>query len=84
MGFRHSNRYRKKQKENVTLKNISYRLMVTVWATILASYELGESLKAIAIDLDMPYETVRKYAQTVRKAIVTLEPQSNFRRLKHT
>ncbi|MFN9839021.1 MAG: hypothetical protein ACK56L_23430 [Pseudanabaena sp.] len=84
MGFRHSNRYRKKQKENVTLKNISYRLMVTVWATILASYELGERLKAIAIDLDMPYETVRKYAQTVRKAIVTLEPQSNFRRLKHT
>ena len=56
MGFRHSNRYRKKQKENVTLKNISYRLMVTVWATILASYELGERLKAIAIDLDMPYQ----------------------------
>ena len=41
----------------------------TVWATILARYELGESLKAIAIDLDMPYETVRKYAQTARKAI---------------
>jgi len=40
----------------------------TVWATILARYELGESLKAIAIDLDMPYETVRKYAQTARKA----------------
>jgi CRISPR-associated endoribonuclease Cas6 len=39
----------------------------TLWATILARYELGESLKAIAIDLDMPYETVRKYAQTARK-----------------
>jgi CRISPR-associated endoribonuclease Cas6 len=45
----------------------------TVWATILARYELGESLKAIAIDLDMPYETVRKYAQAARKAIGTLE-----------
>ena len=41
----------------------------TVWATILARRELGESLKAIAIDLDMPYETVRKYAQAARKAI---------------
>jgi len=45
----------------------------TVWATILARYELGESLKAIAIDLDMPYETVRKYAQAARKAIGALE-----------
>lgn len=46
----------------------------TVWATILARYELGESLKAIASDLDMPYETVRKYAQTARKAIANFEP----------
>jgi len=46
----------------------------TVWANILARYELGESLKVIAIDLDMPYETVRKYAQAARKAIATLEP----------
>ena len=48
----------------------------TVWATILARYELGESLKAIALDLDMPYETVRKYAQTARKAIRALEKVS--------
>ena len=41
----------------------------TVWATILARRELGESLQAIALDLDMPYETVRKYAQAARKAI---------------
>lgn len=41
----------------------------TVWATIFARYELGESLTAIAIDLDMPYETVRKYIQHARKAI---------------
>jgi CRISPR-associated endoribonuclease Cas6 len=46
----------------------------TVWATILARRELGESLKVIAIDLDMPYETVRKYAQAARKAIATLQP----------
>ena len=46
----------------------------TVWATILARRELGESLKVIAIDLDMPYETVRKYAQAARKAIANLEP----------
>jgi len=45
----------------------------TVWATILARYELGESLKAISIDLDMPYETVRKYVQSARKAIGALE-----------
>ena len=48
----------------------------TVWATILARYELGESLKAIALDLDMPYETVRKYAHTARKAIRALEKVS--------
>jgi CRISPR-associated endoribonuclease Cas6 len=41
-----------------------------VWATILARYELGESLKAIALDLNMPYETVRKYTQLARKAAV--------------
>lgn len=45
----------------------------TVWANILARRELGESLKAIAIDLNMPYETVRKYAQAARKAIGALE-----------
>ena len=56
----------------------------TVWATILARYELGESLKMIATDLDMPYETVRKYAQTARKAIVTLEQQSNSGRLENS
>ncbi|MCA6504164.1 MAG: CRISPR-associated endoribonuclease Cas6 [Pseudanabaena sp.] len=45
----------------------------TVWATILARRELGESLKAIAIDLNMPYETVRKYSQAARKAISAFE-----------
>lgn len=41
----------------------------TVWATILARRELGESLKAIATDLDMPYETVKSYNKLARKAI---------------
>jgi len=41
-------------------------------ATILARYELGERLKAIAINLSMPYETVKKYAQTACKAIEAL------------
>ncbi|MFM7886507.1 MAG: CRISPR-associated endoribonuclease Cas6, partial [Pseudanabaena sp.] len=31
----------------------------TIWATILARRELGESLKAIAINLDLPYETAK-------------------------
>jgi CRISPR-associated endoribonuclease Cas6 len=31
-------------------------------ATILARQEAGESMMAIASDLEMPYETVRTYA----------------------
>lgn len=40
-----------------------------IWATILARYEFGESLQAIAIDLQMPYETVKTYAKLARRAI---------------
>lgn len=39
------------------------------WATILARRELGESLQAIAIDLEMPYETVKTYAKLARRAL---------------
>ncbi|WP_421658907.1 CRISPR-associated endoribonuclease Cas6 [Leptothermofonsia sp. ETS-13] len=39
------------------------------WATILARREMGESLKAIAEDLEMPYETVRTYAKLARRAL---------------
>ena len=39
------------------------------WATILARRELGESLIAIAQDLEMPYETVKTYAKLARQAI---------------
>ena len=40
----------------------------TTWATILARRELGESLQAIAQDLEMPYETVKTYAKLARQA----------------
>jgi CRISPR-associated endoribonuclease Cas6 len=40
----------------------------TTWATILARRELGESLQAIALDLEMPYETVKTYAKLARRA----------------
>ncbi len=39
------------------------------WATILARRELGESLMAIATDLEMRYETVKTYAKLARRAL---------------
>ena len=39
------------------------------WATILARRELGESLQAIAEDLEMPYGTVKTYVKLARKAL---------------
>ena len=38
-------------------------------ATILARQEVGESLVAIASDLEMPYETVKTYAKRARRAL---------------
>ena len=38
-------------------------------ATILARQELGESLIAIAHDLEMPYETVKTYAKQARRLL---------------
>jgi CRISPR-associated endoribonuclease Cas6 len=40
------------------------------WATILARRELGEGLGAIALDLGMPYETVKTYVKLARKALI--------------
>jgi CRISPR-associated endoribonuclease Cas6 len=40
-----------------------------VWAQIIARLELGDSLRAIAIELEMPYDTVKKYAQTAKKQL---------------
>jgi CRISPR-associated endoribonuclease Cas6 len=39
------------------------------WATILARRELGEGLVAIALDLEMPYETVKTYVKLARRAL---------------
>jgi CRISPR-associated endoribonuclease Cas6 len=39
------------------------------WATILARRELGESLQAIATDMEMRYETVKTYAKLARQAL---------------
>ena len=39
------------------------------WATILARRETGESLPAIAEDLEMRYETVKTYVKLARKAL---------------
>ncbi len=46
------------------------------WATILARREMGESLIAIAKDLEMRYETVKTYAKLARRALTQLEPIS--------
>ncbi len=37
--------------------------------TILARRELGESLMAIATDMEMRYETVKTYAKLAREAL---------------
>jgi len=39
------------------------------WATILARRELGESLQAIAMDLEMNYETVKTYIKLARRQL---------------
>jgi CRISPR-associated endoribonuclease Cas6 len=44
-----------------------------IWATILARRELGESLQAIAKDLEMPYETVKSYCKLARRALDSAE-----------
>ena len=40
-----------------------------IWATILARRETGESLQAIAVDLKMPYETVKSYLKLARRVL---------------
>ena len=39
------------------------------WATILARREQGDGLKAIAQDMDIPYETVKTYSKLARRAL---------------
>lgn len=39
------------------------------WATILARREMGDSLQNIAVDLEMPYETVKTYVKLARRKL---------------
>lgn len=39
----------------------------TTYATIVARRELGESLQAIALDLNLPYETIKSYSKRALK-----------------
>jgi CRISPR-associated endoribonuclease Cas6 len=43
--------------------------IATTWATILARREMGESLKIIAEDLEMPYSTVKTYVKLARRTL---------------
>ncbi len=54
---------RKNPDSDHTLKSAS------IWAKILARRELGESLEAIAQDLEMPYETVKSYCKLARRSL---------------
>ena len=45
----------------------------SIWATIMARRELGESLQAISLDLEMPYETVKSYCKLARRALSDLK-----------
>jgi CRISPR-associated endoribonuclease Cas6 len=54
----------KKRQGGVRAKQAAH-----LWASIIAHQESGDSLKAIAADLKLPYETVKKYAQLARKQI---------------
>jgi CRISPR-associated endoribonuclease Cas6 len=40
-----------------------------LWARIMARLEMGVTLKAIAEELEMPYDTVKKYAQIAKKCL---------------
>jgi CRISPR-associated endoribonuclease Cas6 len=44
-----------------------------LWATIIAHQESGDSLKSIAIALDMPYDSVKKCSQLARKYLLLIE-----------
>jgi CRISPR-associated endoribonuclease Cas6 len=43
-----------------------------LWATIIARQEYGDSLKSIAIDLDIPYDSAKKYSQLARKYLESI------------
>lgn len=41
----------------------------TLWATILARRELGDSLQTIAADLEIPYQTAKTYGKLARRCL---------------
>lgn len=41
-----------------------------IWAQIIARQEMGDSLRSIATELEMPYDTVKKYAQLAKKNLL--------------
>ncbi len=43
------------------------------WATVIARRELGDSLQAIANDLEMPYETVKTYSKLARRSLRNMD-----------
>ncbi|MBH8577866.1 CRISPR-associated endoribonuclease Cas6 [Nostocaceae cyanobacterium CENA369] len=43
--------------------------IASTWATVLARREMGDSLQAIASDLEMPILTVKTYVKLARKAL---------------
>jgi CRISPR-associated endoribonuclease Cas6 len=44
-----------------------------LWATIIARQEAGDSLKSISIDLEMPYDSVKKCSQLARKYLISID-----------
>nr|WP_322657122.1 CRISPR-associated endoribonuclease Cas6 [Dendronalium sp. ChiSLP03b]MDZ8203451.1 CRISPR-associated endoribonuclease Cas6 [Dendronalium sp. ChiSLP03b] len=43
--------------------------IASIWATVLARREMGESLGAIALDLEMPMLTVKTYVKLARRVL---------------
>jgi CRISPR-associated endoribonuclease Cas6 len=44
-----------------------------LWAKIIAGQEQGASLKSISIDLNLPYDSVKKYSLLARKYLMSIE-----------
>jgi CRISPR-associated endoribonuclease Cas6 len=47
------------------------------WAMIIHKQESGESLKSIALGMDIPYESIKKYAQHARKVLEQLSMEQS-------
>ena len=45
----------------------------TLWATLLARREVGDGIRQIAADLEIPYETAKTYVKLARRALQGVE-----------